>query len=57
MVERMTEGVSERDNAALVRRYPDAVWKHGDLAAIDDFFGGEFTNFGHAAQWLARSVD
>jgi hypothetical protein len=29
VMERMTEGVSETDNAAHVRRNLDAVWNHG----------------------------
>src|SRR5690242_13118761 len=59
MMERMTEDVGERDNAALVRRYLDVVWNQGDLAAVDDFFGEEFTNFGHRgadARALIRAI-
>ena len=37
----------EQGNAAVVRRYFDVVWNRGDLSAIDDLFGEEFTNFGH----------
>lgn len=54
-----TQGASERTNAELVRRYFDVVWNHGDLAAIDEFIGDEFTNFGHRgadARALIRAV-
>jgi predicted ester cyclase len=43
----MTE--SERNNAELVRRHFEVIWNQGDLAAVDDFFGDEFTNFGRRA--------
>jgi len=56
----MTErGVSEQDNAALVRRYFDEVWNRGNLAAVDEFFGEEFENFGHRgaqARELVRAI-
>jgi predicted ester cyclase len=35
------------------------VWNQGDLAAVDDFFGDEFTNFGHRgedARALIRAI-
>ena len=38
------EDAREKSNAELVRRYFDVVWNQGDLAAVDDFFGDEFTN-------------
>jgi len=50
---------SARNNGELVRRYFDVVWNHGDLAAVDDFFGDEFTNFGHRgadARALIRAI-
>ncbi len=53
------EDASERNAGELVRRYFDVVWNHGDLAAVDDFFGDEFTNFGHRgadARALIRAV-
>jgi steroid delta-isomerase-like uncharacterized protein len=53
------EGAKGSNNAELVRRYFDLVWNHGDLAAIDDFFGDEFTNFGHRgadARTLVRAI-
>ena len=59
MMDRRTESVSERENAVLVRRYLDVVWNQGDLAAVDDFFGDEFTNFGHRgadARALIRGI-
>ena len=43
----MTE--SERRNAELVRRHFEVIWNQGDVAAVDDFFGDEFTNFGRRA--------
>lgn len=46
----MTEGADERNNAELVRRYFGVVWNRGDLDAVDDFFGDEFTNSGHSAE-------
>ncbi|MBV9197430.1 MAG: ester cyclase [Solirubrobacterales bacterium] len=55
----MAENATERHNAALVRRYFDVVWNHGDLAAIDNFFGDEFTNFGRRgadARALIRAI-
>src|SRR4051812_13853481 len=59
MMERMTGGASERDNAELVRRYFDVVWNDGNLAAVDDFFGDDFTNFGRRgadARALIRAI-
>ena len=53
------DDVAEANNAELVRRYFDLVWNHGDLAAVDDFFGDEFTNFGHQgddARALIRAI-
>jgi len=41
------QGVAERDNAEIVRRYFEQVWNRGELAAVQRFFGDEFTNFGH----------
>ena len=55
----MTGGASEKDNAALVRRYFDEVWNRGNLAAVDDFFGDDFENFGHRgaeARGLVRAI-
>lgn len=55
----MTGGASEKDNASLVRRYFDEVWNRGNLAAVDDFFGDDFENFGHRgaeARGLVRAV-
>jgi steroid delta-isomerase-like uncharacterized protein len=55
----MTHGVSEKDNAGLVRRYFDEVWNRGDPAAVDEFFGDEFENFGHRgaqARALIRAI-
>ena len=55
----MTEAVSEKNNAELVRRYFDDVWNHGNLAAVDEFFGDEFENFGHrgaGARGLVRAI-
>lgn len=49
----------DANNAELVRRYFDVVWNHGELAAVDDFFGDEFTNFGHRgedARALIRAI-
>jgi predicted ester cyclase len=46
----MIEDVGENGNAELVRRYFDMVWNQGDLAAVDDFFGDEFTTFGHRGE-------
>src|SRR3954453_17209877 len=59
MMVRMSVGGSEKDNAELVRRYLDVVWNRGDLAAVDDIFGDEFTNFGHRgadARALIRAI-
>lgn len=42
----VTDDANERSNAELVRRHFDVVWNEGDLAAVEDFFGEEFTNFG-----------
>jgi len=47
------------ENAELIRRYFDVVWNNGDLAAIDDFFGDEFSNFGRRgadARGLIRAI-
>lgn len=55
----MTYDLSRNHNAELVRRYLDAVWNHGDLAAVDEFFSDEFTNFGHQgedARALIRAI-
>jgi predicted ester cyclase len=41
------QDLAERTNAEVVRRYFDLVWNRGDLAAVERFFGDEFTNFGH----------
>jgi steroid delta-isomerase-like uncharacterized protein len=40
------QDIAERANAEIVRRYFDQVWNRGDLAAVERFFGDEFTNFG-----------
>jgi ketosteroid isomerase-like protein len=37
---------AEQDNAAIVRRFWDLVWNHGELSAIDDLVDDDFTNFG-----------
>ena len=53
------EDAWEKSNAELVRRYFDVVWNQGDLAAVDDFFGENFTNFGQRgpdARALIRAV-
>src|SRR6266496_6221036 len=36
----------EQDNGAIVRRFLDLVWNHGELSAIDDLVDDNFTNFG-----------
>jgi predicted ester cyclase len=53
------EDASEGKNAELVRRYFEVVWNRGDVAAVDEFFGDEFTNFGHRgadARALIRAI-
>jgi predicted ester cyclase len=55
----MTGAVTDQDNAALVRPYFDQVRNRGDLAAVDDFFGDEFENFGRRgaeARGLVRAI-
>jgi predicted ester cyclase len=50
---------TERANAELVRRYFEVVWNHGDVTAVDEFFGDEFTNFGRRgadARALVRAI-
>ena len=34
----------EQDNAAVVRRFFERVWKAGDLSAIEDLVDDQFTN-------------
>jgi predicted ester cyclase len=41
------QDITERTNAETVRRFFDQVWNRGDVAAVERFFGDEFTNFGH----------
>jgi predicted ester cyclase len=54
-----TESQREKDNAELVRRHFDVLWNQGGLAAVEDFFGDEFSNFGRRgpdAHALIRSI-
>jgi len=37
---------TEKDGAAIVRRFWDEVWNRGELSAIENLVADDFTNFG-----------
>ena len=47
--------IAECTNAEIVRRYFDQVWDCGELAAVERFFGQEFTNSAAEARTSERS--